>query len=121
MPTAEPGRAWRCGTSRSTSTVNDANHRCAVRETVADRMRADPFPTRRASFRVDSCVLMVPSRGSVTVPQSQRITPVVNRNESRHFPRFLNRGNPSRFPFRCPFFDLMKSRSARSRSRNASW
>jgi hypothetical protein len=64
---------------------------------------------------------MTPSRGSVTVVPAQPIAPVLNRNESRHLPRFLNRGKPSRLPFRCPFFDLVKSRSARSRSRNASW
>ncbi len=101
--------------------VNDTNHRCAVRETVADKMRAVPFSSLRASFRVDSWVRMVPSRGSVTVVPEQRITPVPNRNESLHFPRFLAFGNPSRLPFRRPFFDLMKSHSARSRSRNASW
>lgn len=107
--------------ARSVSTVKDTNQRCAVRDSVADKIRAVPFSSRRASFRVDSCVPMVPSRGSVTVDPAQRITPVLNRNESLHRPRFLNRGNPSRFPFRWPLFDLTNSRSARSRSRNASW
>ncbi len=100
--------------------MNDTNQRCAVRDTVADRIRAVPSSSRRASFRVDSCVRIVPRRGRVTVPRPQRSVPV-SRNESRHLPRFLNRGNPSRRPFRSPFFDLVKSRSARSRSRNASW
>ena len=90
------------------------------RGAVADRMRADPASRRRASLRVDSWVLMVPSRGRVTVVPVQRIVPVENRNESRHRPRFLNLGNPSLRPLRWPFLDLMKSRSARSRSRNAS-
>ncbi len=107
--------------ARSTSTVNDTNHRPAVRDTVADTMRAVPAASLRASLRVDSWVRIVPSRGSVTVVPAQPIAPVPNRNESLHLPRFLNRGKPSRLPFRCPFFDAMKSRSARSRSRNASW
>jgi hypothetical protein len=92
-----------------------------VRDTVADRMRAVPASRRRASLRVDSCVRIVPSRGSVTALAAQRITPVPNRNESRHLPRFLNFGKPSLRPLRSPFFDLMKSASARSRLRNASW
>ena len=121
MPMAVRGRAWRPGTARSTSTVNDTYHRWALRDTVADRMRAGPFSSRRASLRVDSWVAMVPSRGSVTVLPAQRSTPVLNRNESRHFPRFLKWGNPSRRPLRSPFLDFTKSRRARSRSRNASW
>ena len=75
-PIAEPGRACRAGTARSTSTVNDTNHRCAVRDTVADRIRAVPFSSLRASLRVDSCVRIVPSRGRVTVLPAQRIAPV---------------------------------------------
>ena len=106
---------------RSTSTVNDTDHRCAVRETVADKMRAVPASSLRASFLVDSYVAMVPSRGSVTVVPAQRSIPAPNRNESRHLPRFLNFGNPSRRPLRSPFFDLTNSRSAWCRSRNASW
>ena len=107
--------------ARCTSTVNDTNHRPAVRDTVADRMRAVPASIRRPSLRVDSWVRIVPSRGRVIVVPAQPIAPVLNRNASLHLPRFLNRGKPSRFPFRWPFFDAMKSRSARSRSRNASW
>jgi hypothetical protein len=118
---AEPGRACRAGTARSTSTVNDTNQRWAVRETVADKMRAVPFCSLRASLRVDSCVRIGPRRGSVTVPPAQRITPAPNRNASRDLPRLLNLGNPSRLPFRSPVLDLMKSVSARSRSRNDSW
>ena len=82
---------------------------------------AVPFASLRASLQVDSWVAMVPSRGRVTVVPEQRIAPVENRNASRHLPRFLNLGKPSRLPFRWPFRDLVKSRSARSRSRNASW
>jgi hypothetical protein len=93
--------------------------RCAVRLTVADKIRAVPFSSLRASFRVDSCVRTVPILGSETVVPEQRSDPV-SRNESRHLPRFLNLGKSSRLPFRSPFFDLMKSRSALSRSRNAS-
>src|SRR5437764_6806713 len=63
----------------------------------------------------------MPSRGRVTVFRAQRSTPVLNRNESRHFPRFLKFGKPSRFPLRSPFLDLMKSLSARSKSRKDSW
>jgi len=119
-PMTEPDRLCRPGTARSTSQVNDTNHRCAVRVTVADRMRAVPFSSLRASFRVDSCVVIVPSLGSVTLRPPQRIVPAPNRKESRHLPRFLNRGNPSLRPARSPFLDFAKSWSARSRSRNAS-
>ena len=38
----------------------------AVRDTVADRIRAVPASIRRASFRVDSWVRIRPRRGSVT-------------------------------------------------------
>ena len=107
--------------ARSTWTVKDTNHRPAVRDTVADTIRAVPAVRRRASLRVDSQVRMTPSRGKVTVVPVQLIAPVLNRNESRHRPRFLTRGKPSRWPFRCPFLEAMKSRRARSRFRNASW
>jgi hypothetical protein len=48
--------------ARSTSTVNDTNHRPAVRDTVADKMRAVPAPSLRASFpnRPFSLVRAVP-------------------------------------------------------------
>ena len=92
----------------------------AVPKGLADRIRAVPLPSLRASLRVDSCVPTAPSRGRRTVLPAQRIAPVENRKESRHFPRFLNRGNPSRRPFRTPLRDAVKSRSARPRSRNAS-
>ena len=78
-----------------------------MRDTVADNTRAVPGSSRRASLRVDSCVLIVPSLGSVTVAPAQRITPVENRNASLHLPRFLGRGKPSLLPFRSPRFDLL--------------
>src|SRR5580704_6664292 len=84
-------------------------------------MRAVPASNRRASFLVDSWVWMVPSFGRVDVVPVQRIGSAESRNESRHLPRFLNFGNPSRRPLRSAFFDLMNSVIARSRSRNASW
>ena len=70
---ADPGRACRSGMARSTSTVNDTNHRPAVWDTVADMMRAVPASSRRASLRVDSWVRMTPSRGRVTVLPAQPI------------------------------------------------
>jgi hypothetical protein len=121
MPVAVPGRACRPGISRSTSTVNDTNQRCAVRVTAADRMRAAPSSTFRDSLPVSSRVLIVPRRGSVTVLPPQRMTPGPKRNESRAFPFRLRPGNPGRFPLRSPLRDLTKSFSARSRFRNASW
>ncbi len=63
----------------------------AVRDTVADTIRAVPAASRRASLRVDSWVRMTPSRGQVTGVPMQLIAPVLNRNEFRHLPRFLNR------------------------------
>ena len=120
-PIADPGRECRSGMARSASTVNDTCQRCAVRVTVAGKIRAVPLSSLRASLRVDSCVRSVPSLGRVTVRPAHRITPAPNRNESRHLPRFLNLGKPSPRPLRSPFRDLVKSRSALSRSRNASW
>lgn len=120
IPIAVPGLAWESGTSRTTSTANDTNQRCALRLTVADRMRADPVAILTASPPVSSWVRMAPSLGSVTVFPEQRITPAPNRNESRPFPFFFRFGKPSFFPFRWPFLDLTKSDSARSRFRNAS-
>jgi hypothetical protein len=68
-------------------------------------MRAVPSSSLRASLSTGSCVRIGPSRGSLTVPRPQWIAPV-SRNESRHFPRLLNFGNPSSLPLRCPFLDL---------------
>ena len=105
--------------ARSASTANDTDQRCAVRVTVADKMRAVRFSSLRASLRVDSCVRSVPSLGSVTVRPAHRITPAPYRNESRHLPRFLNLGKPGR-PLRCPS-RRGEVRSALSRSGYASW
>ncbi len=43
-----PGRTCAAGTRRPTSTVNDTNHRWAMRETVADKIRAVPASRRTA-------------------------------------------------------------------------
>ena len=79
-PTVASGRAGAL-TWRATSTVNAQYQRPASRRTVADRIRAVPVSRRRASLRVDSCVLIVPTLGKVTCCRSvsTRITPVVNR------------------------------------------
>jgi hypothetical protein len=74
--------------ARSSATVNDTHQRCAVRDTVADRMRAVPSATRPASLVVGSHVAMVPSRGSWTVLPWQRTVPV-SRKESFALRRFL--------------------------------
>ena len=120
IPMTVPGRACRTGMSRSSATVNETCQRCAVRDTVADKIRAVPAATRRASFVVGSCVAMVPSRGRVTVLPWQRMVPV-SRKESLALRRFLYRGKPGFLPFRCPFLDLTKSARARSRFRKDSW
>jgi len=72
--------------------VNDTSHRCAVRETVADKMRAVPASKRRASFRVDSCVRMVPSFGRVAVVPVQRIGSAESRGHGT--PEFLHALDP---------------------------
>ena len=104
IPITEPGRARAAGAARSTSTVNDTNHRWAVRETVADRMRAVPLASLRASLRVDSWLRTVPSRGSVTVVPAHRMTPAPNRNESLHRPPF-ELWEPEPAALRSPRFD----------------
>jgi hypothetical protein len=101
-PTTEPGRAG-AGSWRSISTENEQNHRPARCDTVAERIRAVPRSTCRASFRVDSCVRTVPIRASVTCRRSPASpnAPVVNRHESP--PRLpLNLANPSFGPWRLP-------------------
>jgi hypothetical protein len=120
IPTAVPGRACACGRPHCSSTVKETNQRCAVRLTVADKIRAVPASTREASVLVSSCVRTAPRRGRVTVAPAQRSVPV-SRKESLALPFFFHRGNPSLFPLRRPFLDLTKSPSARSRFRNASW
>ena len=48
-------------------TWNEQNHRPdESSDTVADKTRAVPASMRRASFRVDSCVRIVPALGRVT-------------------------------------------------------
>lgn len=59
---------------------------------------------RLSSFRVDSCVLSVPSRGSVTCFRSgsTRMVPVVNRTDGMDFRLDLKRGKPTRGLFARP-------------------
>src|SRR5215212_2853376 len=103
------------GTSRWSSTENETNQRLARREMVAERMRAVRCSTRRASFRVDSWVRTLPSRGNVTWCRSgpTRIAPVVNRQVSGARPRFLKRGNPTLAPFRRPLGERAETRPVR--------
>jgi len=84
--------------------VNAQYQRPASRRTVADRIRAVPVSRRRASLRVDSCVLIVPTLGKVTCLRSvsTRITPVVNRTLGVVRRRALKRGNPTVRPARLP-------------------
>ena len=89
-------------TWRATSTVHAQYQRPASRRTVADRIRAVPVSRRRASLRVDSCVLIVPTLGKVTCLRSvsTRITPVVNRTLGVVRRRAVKRGNPTVRPAR---------------------
>jgi hypothetical protein len=63
-------------------------------------MRAVPASSRRASWRVDSCVGSRPRRGRVTWWRSgsTRIAPVVNRTASRPRPRLRKPGEPHPLP-----------------------
>jgi hypothetical protein len=90
-PTTDPDRAapgsGRAGPGSwcSISTENDTCNRPARCDSVAERIRAVPRSTCRASFRVDSNVRMVPIRGSVTCRRSaagRPNAPVVNRQPS---------------------------------------
>ena len=56
--------------ARWTSQVNEQNQRPASRRTVAVRIRALPCSTRRASFRVDSWVLIVPTLSIEPLPDA---------------------------------------------------
>ena len=118
-PIAEPGRACRSGIARSTSTVNDTNQRCAVRETVADRMRAVPSP---AAGQL--------AGGLVRTDRAE-----AGQGDRRPGAADHPGAEPERVPALAPLLDLrepqplalplallrlVKSRSARSRSRNAS-
>jgi hypothetical protein len=107
--------------SRATMQVNDTSQRPVSNRTVALRIRALPASTRRASFRVASWVLIVPSRGKVMWCRSgpSRITPVENEN-ALGAPFFvLNRGNPIRSPPRVPFFDAPQFANASASARHA--
>ena len=92
------------GTAHWTSTVKDTNQRSAWRLMVAARMRAVPCSRRRASFLVDSWVLITPMRGSWICLRSLRTFsgPVVNRQASRTRPFLLSRENPAGRPLRRP-------------------
>lgn len=105
-PTVASGRAGTL-TWRATSTVNAQYQRPASRRTVADRIRAVPVSSRRASLRVDSCVLIMPTLGKVTCLRSvsTRITPVVNRTLGAVRRRTLKRGNPTLRPARLPHLE----------------
>lgn len=80
-------------------------------------MRAAPVSIRQASLRVDSCVLIRPSRGRVTWRRSgsTRIVPVVNRTVTRDR-RVLNLGKPTAAPARSPERDLPHASSALARA-----
>jgi hypothetical protein len=72
------------GSLRVISTENDTHQRPARCDTVAERIRAAPRSTCRASVRVDSSVRIVPIRGSRTCRRSRSTnpnTPVVNRHD----------------------------------------
>jgi len=105
-PTAVSGRVG-AGSVRVISTDNDTNQRPRRCDTVADRIRALPRSTCRASLRVDSYVRTVPTRGSFTCRRSPSIrpnAPVVNRHDNpARLP--LNRGNRTVGPRRLPARD----------------
>nr|WP_258948303.1 hypothetical protein [Lentzea californiensis] len=101
-PTTVPGRVG-AGSARVISTENEQNQRPDRQDTAADRIRAVPRSTCRASFRVDSQVRTVPMRGSVTCRRSsvRPNAPVVNRHDTP--PRLpLNLGNRTGAPRRPP-------------------
>jgi len=110
------GRAG-AGSWRSTSTENEHNHRPPRCDTVADRIRALPCSTCRASFRVDSWVRTSPIRGSLTCLRSvsgRPNAPVVNRHDMAcRLP--LNRGNRTVGPRRFPVFDACQLPNAVAR------
>lgn len=88
-----------------------------------DCRRHDPCGScsrRRASFRVDSCVRMRPSRGRVTWwrSASTRMAPVVNRQDSAPLPFRLRLGKRIRGPARCPCLlscQFLRARASASR------
>ena len=105
------------GSWRVISTENEQHHRPPRCDTVADRIRALPCSTCRASFRVDSCVRTSPIRGSFTCLRSglaRPTAPVVNRHDMPcRLP--LNLGNRTFGPRRVPFFDAFQLPSAVAR------
>jgi len=119
MPRSTPTTAsgW-AGAARvsSASTVNATNQRPRSKRTVAERIRARPACTLRTSVLASSCSRSRPSRGSTACCAVQRIAPVVNRTAGRDRCLDLNRGNPTRLPFRVPVRELCQFCNAR-----ASW
>ena len=105
------------GSLRVTSTENDTCHRPARCDTAAERIRAVPPSTCRASFRVDSWVRTTPMRGSVTCRRSaagRPNAPVVNRHDMPcRLP--LNRGNRTFRPRRLPDLDAFQLPNAVAR------
>jgi hypothetical protein len=115
-PATDSGRAG-AGSWRVISTEKDTCHRPARCDTVAERIRARPCSTCRASFRVDSCVRTSPMRGSVTCRRSAAGTPnapVVNRHDWV-FRLPVNRGNRTVGPRRFPVFEACQLPSAVAR------
>ena len=115
-PTTESGRAG-AGSWRVISTENEQNHRPPRCDTVADRIRALPCSTCRASFRVDSCVRTRGDAGQLDVPavgvgQAERAGGEPARQPCR-LP--LNFGNRTFGPRRVPFFDAFQLPSAVAR------
>lgn len=119
MPTSTPMIWSGCFgllAARTISTVKAQNQRLPSRLAVADRIRAVPASSRRASLRVDSWVFIRPILGSVTWCRSgsTRIAPVVNLIEGVVLRRVLNRGKPTRAPARLPDFESLKFFNARA-------
>jgi hypothetical protein len=84
---------------------------------VARVILAVPFSMRRASLRVGSWILILPSRGKVTClrPGSTLIVPVVKVNFRAAVRLDLNRGKPMRGPMRVPSRDDAQLPSALAR------
>jgi hypothetical protein len=99
------------------STENATCQRPRWNDTVAERIRAVPRSTCRASLRVDSWVRTTPIRGSFTCRRSAAVrpnAPVLNRHDKRA--RFvLNRGNRIVGPLRLPCLELCQLVSAVAR------
>jgi len=115
-PTTEAGRVG-TGSCRWISTDNEQNQRPPRWVTVADRTRAVPRSTWRASVRADSWVRTTPIRGNRTCLRSRSTRPklpVVKRQDiARRLP--LSRGNRTFDPRRAPVFDTFRLPSATAR------